>query len=522
MDFRRWVSLLILAVVIAVLAVAWRNGFLPWPYLAGSEESALAENEKDTLEQILLSIRVADEIPDPFRRCISYPNPRNILWSAEVIEAFCNDAFAIYPTYTQIYRWIMGGDNLKAEGIFSNIVDGYFSGKIPEGALRYSYYSNFSSSTEEVDRMTSKWLKLSPQNAHALTARGLHLLQAGIEARGEKIISKTSLKNRRRLQDRLSDARKHLEKAIQYDNRIMPAYAGLITVAQYLGEREFASSIYKKALLIDQKNYHVRYAFIQILRPRWGGSHDQMDAFVDSSELFLKENPRLSKLRSIALGSRGWHMYYLGGEVDHQIAMNWFERALEHAPLISAMDTAAYTAAMDLDDRLRAIELYSQILRFDPSNVRILRLRAYSLTRLDQLEWALVECQRILTLEPNDPRTLREYAWLLEKSGDKQAAYGKLLQLYSLDSNDEWVTLKLAKWYLYDQRRFELAKPLVEQLLEADSKNGAAWLLHVDLLQNTGDPGLRNAVKKFIHYADSSSEEQRLALGKAKIWLERN
>lgn len=519
-----------LAVAIVIIIVALREDLVPYP----SKNEVLAENEAQPtnkieslneaqiIEQILFAIRSAEEIQDPFRRCISYPNPRNVQWTAETIEAFCNDAFAIYPTSSQIYRWIMDGDNLKAEDEFNRIIDGYFSGKLPEGTLRYSYNTNFLSSTEKVNRMTSDWLGLSPENAHALTARGLYLLQSGIEARGEKIRSKTSQKNKRRLNVYLRDAREHLEEAVRINNRIMPAYAGLITIARYLSDRKLAITTYEKGISIDKKNYHLRYAFIQLLQPRWGGSHDLMDVFVDNSDLFLKENPRLPKLRSMALASRAWHMYFLRGEVDHKLARSWLEKAIEDAPLVSALDSAAYTAARDFDDRLRAIELYSQILRFDPSNIQALKARAYSLTRLEQLEWALSECQKILTLEPNNSKVLADYVWLLEKSGDKQTAYEKLLQLYSLDSNNEWVAFKLAKWYLYNQRRFELAQPLVDQLIEADPENGAALLLHVDLLQNTGGSGLRKAIEQFIHYADSNNEEQRLALKKAKAWLKQN
>lgn len=514
MKLKQRVSLLVSILFIALLVLVWRSGLLPWHYSGATGQS--------TSEKVLLSIRTADEIPDPYRRCMSYPNARRTHWSAEIIEVFCSDTFTVYPAPSQVYSWIEDENKSKLNEIFNGIVEAYFSGQAPEGALRFVYYDNFNYSTEEADRLTSLWIKLSPESAHAQAARGLHLMRSGIEARGEKVISKAASENLQRMRDQLSRAREHLETAIQYDPRIMPAYAALITVAQYMGDRKLADSVYENALAIDDKNYHVRYAFLKQLRPRWGGSHEEMDDVVEGAEAFLSENPRLSKLRAIALGSRGWHLYFLGGEVDHRITMNWFEKGLQYAPSVEVMDTAAHTAANDLNDHLRAVELYSQILRFNPANARILKLRAYSIARLGQTDWAMAEYRRILELTPNDRWVLRDYAWLLEKSGNKEAAAARLVQLHALDPSDWWVTWKLAKVYLYEQRRFELAQPMVEQLLETDPENGAAWLLRVDLLQNTGEPGLREAIQQFVRYADPSVEEQQIALEKARVWLERH
>ncbi len=112
-----------------------------------------------------------------------------------------------------------------------------------------------------------------------------------------------------------------------------------------------------------------------------------------------------------------------------------------------------------------------------------------------------------------------EYAQLLILQKDFTAATEKLLHARKVEPADRWVTQQLAWVYLYRKRSFKEAEPLVAELLKQGPKNGGAWLMRADLIQNLGGAGLREAAENFVRYANASNEEQRVALPKVKAWL---
>jgi hypothetical protein len=59
----------------------------------------------------------------------------------------------------------------------------------------------------------------------------------------------------------------------------------------------------------------------------------------------------------------------------------------------------------------------------------------------------------------------------------------------------------------------------VDAYLGKNPRQGDAWLLKADLLQDLGEPGLREAAENFVRYADLSDSEQANALPKVKAWL---
>ena len=448
-------------------------------------------------------------------QCVKYPVPAGYHWSRQTIEAFCADTFTPALDREDIEQLIASGQGKNLDARLNQIVGDYLAGKLPEGTAFYIYV-NFRRGDEPTSRLVTRWLEQSPQSAHALAARGIYHLQRGQDARGGKFIQETPRANLERMEQELALARADLTKAVELDSRIMYAYAALIDVARMTsGDKALGPKTLKRALEVDPKNFYVRAAYSFMLTPRWGGSIEYMDRLAKEADPWADQNPRLVNLRAIAISHRGFDDFSAKRYVP---ALEQYERGLAEGPVGDNLFTAGFMAEK-LGQHARAIEFFSQELRFVPRDANLRQHRASSYVQLKRYDAAKADLDVVLEDAPNDMYSLREYAFLLLEQKDYPSAKSKLEQARKSDPADLWVAEQLAWIYLYTDRRFKDAQPLVAQILEKDSKSGAGWLMRADLIQNLGGPGLREAAENFVRFADSSAERQRDALPSVKAWL---
>ena len=456
--------------------------------------------------------------PEPigtFEQCVAYPVPQNYRWSRKTIEAFCADTFTWSLSREDIDKLIDSGQGKALDARFDKILGNYLAGKLPEGTSFYAY-ANFNRGDEATARLIERWLEQAPGSAHALAARGIQHLRRGSDARGTGFIKDVPRVNLARMEQELLLARADLAKAIDLDSRILYAYAALIDVTRLGGgDKAFGLKILARALKVDPKNFYVRAVFSLICTPRWGGSIEYMDRLAAEAAPWLDENPRLVNLRAIAIAHRGFEDF---AAKRYEPALEQYERGLAEGPVGDYLFTAGFMAAK-LGQHPRAIELFTQALRFVPRDSNLRQRRANSYAELKSYDAAKADLDVILKDVPNDGFALREYAFLLLDQKDYEAAKSKLVQANKADPADLWVAERLAWVYLYISRSFKQAQPLVAQVLQQNPKSGAAWLMRADLIQNLGGPGLHEAAENFVRYADSSAEEQRNALPTVKAWL---
>lgn len=505
------VGVLIAILVSVTVLGAWQYQLLRLNFLIGNRSI-------DKEGTPLAAMQHADQITDPFSRCLAYPQPTGIEWPEAMIEAFCADELTPVPDYWSVFNRIDEGRGSEVDVMFNSIVDAYFEGRLPEGTLWKAYNYHFSNDDEETRRMLRDWLEQSPDSAHAKVAQGLHYLLVGEAARGGKVASETTAADISRMKTYMRRAIDDLESGLARDPRLLPAYSSLISAAKYTGDEQLADSAYKRALAVDPKSFYIRAARAFSMEPRWGGSYERMLSVAEDGNSYTANNPRMPNLFAIAYGTMGHDVYFYNDDPSDHEAMSYFEQALNHGPVYRYLRFAADTAE-DLGDHSRAVQFYSQVLRFSPNAARVRRNRARAISRVGMHDWAISEFRQVLSQTPNDESAVRWYAWLLTRKGDHTAAARYYEQLISLDPDDQETRRRLARIYLYKLQKFDLAAPLINKLLEDDPESGANWLLKADFLSDTNRPGVESSIKNFLKYADESDPEQRAAIPKVKKWL---
>lgn len=281
---------------------------------------------------VLDAIRKADEIPDLALRCVEYPQPTGVDWPKPALEAFCADEFAVLPDYETLIAWIETGDAARVDDLYSRLVESYFSGSFPEGAL-WKVYGYFQSSDERTARVTRRWLESSPDSGHALIARGAHHLAAASDARGNDIVADTPPENMATMLNEAGTAITLLRRGLELNPRIMPGYAKLINAHRLAGSNSIIYRWFQAALKQDPDTFYVRSALSLAMTSRCGGSLAEQERIARYAVPYLEKNPRLINLGAIAGLYRALDLYFYEDELpDDERVMPIFERAVARGP----------------------------------------------------------------------------------------------------------------------------------------------------------------------------------------------
>ena len=204
------------------------------------------------------------------------------------------------------------------------------------------------------------WVNLRPSYI-SRAARGAYEVSLGYKQRGDRYIAETPSQNLAMMEATLGVAREDLEKALELNSKFPPAYVLLLRVAQAVGGTEAAAAIERRATREVPTTYYVRHEYLMNLRPRWGGSYEQMTRYAHSLTSAADLNPRI---------------WSLNGE-------SWGELAFT-ACCTEHDDAAAiryYTVALHYGDRLEFLKsrgtLYLRTHRYDLALKDFQRYRDY-------------------------------------------------------------------------------------------------------------------------------------------------
>jgi len=416
--------------------------------------------------------------------CLTHPDPIGYTWSRASVDAFCSDQYTDAITRADVVRMIEAGQGRQLDVEYDALVDDYLAGRLPEGSARRAYIKIFAEGDQETGALIDRWVEQSPTSAHALAARGMYRTERAIKSRGMEIAKDTPREKFEAMGYWLKRAQPDIEQALHTNPRILAAYESMIHLASLASNDDLAEKTLADTLKIDPTNFYVRVAYSLSKQPRWGGSLKAMDDLATEAETLSARNPRMAGLRMMALVERAEP--YLR-EKKFEDVLREYERGLAHCPSPNYMGYAG-SIAQHLQQHEHAIELFTQALRFNPNDRHARLNRARSHHSMKNFAAASADIDDQLRRTPDD--------------------LGMASQVASI--------------YLYEWHDPKSAEPLVAALLMKEPKNGAAWLMRVDVIHELKGQGLREASENFMRYVDRSNEWQRNAVPKVEAWLASN
>lgn len=216
-----------------------------------------------------------------------------------------------------------------------------------------------------------RWVAERPTSYVARLARGYFLMSLGNLARGSDYAARTPNARFQDMERLFEQAMTDLEASLQLDQRPTLSYGPMIVIAKVRGDRESARELLGRAIALDPAVYTARLSYLGLLQPEWGGSLEEMAAFIAAAggsiskgqleklERRLDDSKRRAELAPAAR---------LVAERQYEAAIRAYDAALEREPSARAFSMRGYAYAQ-LNRHDRAIEDFSRALELDPDGV---------------------------------------------------------------------------------------------------------------------------------------------------------
>jgi len=156
----------------------------------------------------------------------------------------------------------------------------YEDGAITEEALYKDFRTLYEDSVDNEQYFTG-WVSAFPKSYSARMARGAYYYRMGWFVRGKQFISRTPRGQLMQMDEYLGKARDDLSASLKLSGRPYLSTLYLLNVSMLIGEAEETRRWLDVGTKLDPRNILLRIRYMVSLQPRWGGSHQQMKAFLD-------------------------------------------------------------------------------------------------------------------------------------------------------------------------------------------------------------------------------------------------
>lgn len=198
---------------------------------------------------------------------------------------------------------LQGGDYTAAETRYASLQADFEAGKVSEFDLLDAYkvfYAHDTGLRQQLDQ----WVT-STHSSYAYLARGIYSRKLGEARRGGAYIWKVPPEDVVFMKQMFELSKNDLTTSLRLNPRSYLAVLHLLNIAQYEGDDEAASMYLKFGNSLLPSNFLIRARYLIHLTPRWGGSYELMDEFIDTCRSEGLSPAKIDLLKAIKLDDQG-------------------------------------------------------------------------------------------------------------------------------------------------------------------------------------------------------------------------
>jgi tetratricopeptide (TPR) repeat protein len=223
------------------------------------------------------------------------------------------------------------------------------------------------------------WVARFPTSYAAHLARAIYYKKIGQQSRGNKYIRDVTDAQIAGMTEAFDKALQDLHACADLDPKPTLAYGHALDISSFSGKGE-ERELQDLAAQVDPQNIIVRLKYMNSLEPRWGGSYERMEAFLEESHRANLAPSNLHLLEAVIVADRA--------SVDYE-GQRWDAAAKEYLQAIvlgdndlDCLECAAF-AQIKVEDWPQAVKLYTSFLEKSPDDARALSLRGWAYDRMD-------------------------------------------------------------------------------------------------------------------------------------------
>jgi len=360
----------------------------------------------------------------------------------------------------------------ELDALFSGYQTSYEDGKVSDETVKRAYVS-FANSDPTLKPKLNEWTEHSPKACSAFLARGVYLRNLGFLAKPDGSTTEISKQDKEEMNRYLSAAMEDFRQALTLQPRVIPAYGELMAISRYLRRDDITRDLLNEALAVDPQSWSVRVEYLVSLQPRWGGSLEDMIAFIEETKPHYEADPKLRILE-------GYLLYTLGEAMvleknDRAGAVGYFNDAVTHGEYWfyyyarghNYYSFDAYDHA--IADLTRALKLY-------PYSVSALKYRGYSYYHNENYENARKDFDRAIGLDALDPDLLQGRGRVLFHQGKFQEAFQDYEKALTFGGKRPGVWAEMGNLQLYQLKDYPGAVKSFGTAIDLNFLSYRSWI----------------------------------------------
>jgi hypothetical protein len=361
------------------------------------------------------------------------------------VVPFIANAIVASPVADGPLVWLKAGDYEHTESYFTDLQHRYEAGQLSDQQL-YQGFRNLYQDDPANAGYFDQWVKAYPKSFAARVARGAYFYRMAWAARGEEFIANTPPESIERMEGYLAHSRPDLIASLAMTAKPYLSALYLLNVEMLNGSSKARRQWLDRGTAIDPNNRRLRVRYMVSLQPRWGGSIDEMRAFIAEC---TQEKASTTTLNALKAG--------LANEVAEEA------RARKASP-------TEMLARWD-----EVVQLSQSAGEPPPTRALVGYARsAWVLNRRTEADRALAQLAR---LDVNDASSLSQMGWIYVQENRMPEGWAVLTKAAAL--NDAWSQFAVGK---------TLIQGCADINLPADRRAGLAWM------QRSADQGFTEAV----------------------------
>jgi uncharacterized membrane protein YjgN (DUF898 family) len=282
--------------------------------------------------------------------------------------------------------WLKSGDYDTVNRYFEDLQRRYESGALSDQQLYQGFRALYENKAANA-RYFNQWVQEHPNSYVARIARGTYYYRMAVAVRGDDYIRRAAPSRIRRMESYLGFARPDLQASLKLTAKPYLSALYLLNVELVGGSPDSRRPWLDLGTSIDPKGLMIRKRYLISLQPRWGGSFDQMRAYIDECAQQGLPAPTMAALRLVLASELADTMAQVAGPEERlkrwDDVIKLSEAAGEEPPL-RAMGGYAISA-WDLNRREDADRMLARLEETDVDDGFV----------LSQMGWIYIHEQRM-------------------------------------------------------------------------------------------------------------------------------
>lgn len=497
-DRRRLAVALILAVLAILLVLrAW----VDWRH------SHQVEQADADYTSFMAAVHQAEDIADPLQRCLHYPSLPGAHWHDDTTRAYCRLRNLHSLSRTDIAALLAQGKAGDVNKAFQGCLDAQLHDPSQPGVFDAAFYAaGFDHYDANTRKLVDQWKQQTPDSAFALIASGMQYLDAAQQARGFGWSDDLTDSQRDGMEDQVARARNELSRAVSLLPTATPAYRSMIYASALTGDYGSMYQAAETGLKVDPANYGIRSQMMNQAQPKWGHMFGGERKQKREAEALVARNPLLRMVTSLP--------------AVYSATCNCGGATFEYVQKVpgAADDNVSYLSINELtkvtydEDPRLTIELYSESLRFHPTDPDVLRWRAQLMMKLGDPKGALESILQMAQHFPGNNDVALALANIYNQTGHVKESEDTYEAILQRDPDHQKAMAWLGDLYNHAGHQPEKAKALADRLISNHPDNPEGYIVRSCYLMDHDLPGRYETIHYFIdHFGDRDEFKSQVA-----------